>query len=235
MNLMNRYFITGTDTDVGKTFITSLLMKFVKKQKHKVLGFKPIAAGAEYAFGELVNEDALTLLESGNVSVQYKLINPYIYEQAIAPHIASKIEDETITVEGINKAYSLINNEITKDDYLFTEGAGGWALPINDKEYLYDWVCEQNIPVVLVVGLKLGCLNHALLTQAHMKSLSINCVGWIANHIDPNMAMQQQNIESLKERLNMPLLAVAPFHDKKSNSMPKLQIYKALKAVLNLE
>jgi len=232
---MNQYFITGTDTDVGKTFITSLLMKFIKQHKHKVLGFKPIAAGAQYAFDELVNEDALTLLESGNVSVPYKLINPYIYELPIAPHIAAKIVDNAITIDGLNEAYSLIKNEVTADDYLITEGAGGWALPINDKEYLYDWVCEQNIPVVLVVGLKLGCLNHALLTQAHMKSLNINCVGWVANHIDPNMAMQQQNVESLKERLKMPLLAVAPFHDKTVNAMPKLQVYKALKHVLNLK
>jgi len=232
---MNHYFITGTDTDVGKTFITSLLMKFIKQNKHKVLGFKPIAAGSEYAFDELVNEDALTLLESGNVSVPYNLINPYIYEQPIAPHIAAKLANENISVSGLNTAYLQISKKISKDDYLITEGAGGWALPINDDEYLYDWVSENNMPVILVVGLKLGCLNHALLTQAHMKALGINCIGWVANHIDPNMNVQQENIDALKQRLTMPLLAVAPFHDENSDAKPKLQIYKALKNVLNLD
>jgi len=232
---MNHYFITGTDTDVGKTFITSLLMKFIKQNKHKVLGFKPIAAGSEYAFDELVNEDALTLLESGNVSVPYNLINPYIYEQPIAPHIAAKLANENISVSGLNTAYLQISKKISKGDYLITEGAGGWALPINDDEYLYDWVSENNMPVILVVGLKLGCLNHALLTQAHMKALGINCIGWVANHIDPNMNVQQENIDALKQRLTMPLLAVAPFHDENSDAKPKLQIYKALKNALNLD
>jgi len=232
---MNHYFITGTDTDVGKTFITSLLMKFIKQNKHKVLGFKPIAAGSEYAFDELVNEDALTLLESGNVSVPYNLINPYIYEQPIAPHIAAKLANEKISVSGLNTAYLQISKKISKGDYLITEGAGGWALPINDDEYLYDWVSENNMPVILVVGLKLGCLNHALLTQAHMKALGINCIGWVANHIDPNMNVQQENIDALKQRLTMPLLAVAPFHDENSDAKPKLQIYKALKNALNLD
>lgn len=232
---MNHYFITGTDTDVGKTFITSLLMKFIKQHKHQVLGFKPIAAGAEYAFDELVNEDALTLLESGNVSVPYKLINPYIYEQPIAPHIAAKLSNEKISVSGLNSAYSKISKEIQKVGYLITEGAGGWALPINDEEYLYDWVKEKDMPVILVVGLKLGCLNHALLTQAHMKALGVNCIGWVANHIDPNMDVQQENVDALKQRLTMPLLAVAPFHNEDSHAKPKLQIYKALKNVLNLD
>ena len=232
---MNHYFITGTDTDVGKTFITSLLIKFIKQHKHQVLGFKPIAAGSEYAFDELVNEDALTLLESGNVSVPYKLVNPYTYEQPIAPHIAAKLVNEHISVSGLNNAYVQISKEILQDGYLITEGAGGWALPINDDEYLYDWVSENAMPVILVVGLKLGCLNHALLTQAHMKALGVNCVGWIANHIDPNMDMQKENIESLKQRLIMPLLAVAPFHEEHSGDKPKLQIYKALKGALNLD
>jgi len=232
---MNHFFITGTDTDVGKTFVTSLLMKFIKQQKHKVAGFKPIAAGSEYAFGELVNEDALTLLESGNISLPYKIINPYIFEQPIAPHIAASLNNGSISLSGLNKAYREISSQINNDDHLMIEGAGGWALPINDKEYLYDWVCEHKMPVILVVGLKLGCLNHALLTQAHINALGINCIGWVANHVDPNMAVQEQNIESLKARLNMPLLAVAPFHDKNSDEKPKLQVYKALKTALNIK
>ncbi|SFD46948.1 dethiobiotin synthase [Pseudoalteromonas denitrificans] len=232
---MNEIFITGTDTEVGKTFISSLLIKYIKQHKKKVLGFKPIAAGAEYAFGELVNDDALTLLESGNVSVPYNIINPYIFEQAIAPHIAAQESKKCITLGGLNASYKSIKTRLDPEGYLITEGAGGWALPINEEDYLYDWVKAQNLNVILVVGLKLGCLNHALLTHAHMKSIGVNCIGWIANHIDPSMHAQQQNIDSLIARLPMPLLAVAPFYNDSESEKPKLQVYKVLSDVLNLK
>ncbi len=231
---MKEYFITGTDTEVGKTYVTSLLLKYIRQHginNHKVLGFKPIAAGAEIAFGELVNDDALSLIESSNVNVPYKMVNPYIYKEAIAPHIAAQINNQSISLNGLNAAYHAL--KVHPTDYILTEGAGGWALPVNDDEFLYDWVKQQNLPVILVVGLKLGCINHALLTLSHMQSLGINCVGWIANHVDPNMQAQTQNIESLKSRLSMPLLAISPFVDPEKG-MPKLQVYQVIDHVLGL-
>lgn len=226
---MKSFFITGTDTEVGKTHISSLLLKLIGQYKHRALGFKPIAAGAELAFDQLVNEDALTLIESSNVNVPYALVNPFVFAEPIAPHIAAKLNHATINVSGLSAAYRAI--KAVEADYLLVEGAGGWALPINDEEYLYDFVVKENLPVILVVGLKLGCLNHALLTAAHMKLLGINCIGWIANHVDANMLMQQENIQSLKQRLPMPLLAIAPFNKEK----PTLQIHDSLITQLALK
>ena len=225
---MKQFFITGTDTEVGKTHISCLLLKFIQNYGHRALGFKPIAAGAEEAFGQWVNDDALSLLESSNVNVPYNTVNPFVFAEPIAPHIAAKNTGKTITLASLSASYRAI--KASDADYLLTEGAGGWALPINDTDYLYDWVKAENLPVILVVGLKLGCLNHALLTQAHMLQLGINCVGWIANHVDNTMLEQQANIASLKERLTMPLLAIAPY----AGEQAKLQVHDVLLDVLKL-
>ncbi|KPH64868.1 dethiobiotin synthase [Pseudoalteromonas porphyrae] len=226
---MKQFFITGTDTDAGKTHVSCLLLKLLAQHKKRALGFKPLAAGAEIAFDELVNDDALALMESATVSAKYDLINPFTFAPPIAPHIAAAKVDATITVEGISQAYAKLSE--LECDYILTEGAGGWALPINDTDYLYDWVCKEQLPVILVVGMKLGCLNHALLTAAHFKMLGINCVGWIANQIDPAMNEYQANIDSLKLRLPFPLLAISPYAD----NPPKLQIYKSLLEVLSIK
>ncbi len=225
---MNQFFITGTDTEVGKTHITCLLLKYMKQYQKSVVGFKPIAAGAERAFGELVNEDALSLLESGNMALPYSLINPCVFEPPIAPHIAAEQANKRIEITELNKALDSLQSH--QPDTILVEGAGGWALPINDKQYLYEWVNQRELPVILVVGLKLGCINHALLTLAHIKASGGKCVGWIANHVDESMLMQQENIETLKERLDVPLLAISPYQVEK----PKLQVYQALNDVLEL-
>ena len=226
---MNQVFITGTDTEVGKTYVSSLLIKYIKQHKRSVTGFKPIAAGAEQAFGELVNEDALTLLESGNVALPYKLINPFCFEPPIAPHIAAKKAGEEITKMALSSHLGVLKHQ--ELDHLIIEGAGGWALPINDNDLLSDWVSEQNLPVILVVGLKLGCLNHALLTLSHIKQSGVKCVGWIANYVDDGMLEQDENLQTLKARLDCPLLAIAP---NCKNDKPKLQVYQALNTALNL-
>lgn len=226
---MNQIFITGTDTEVGKTHVSSLLIKYIKQFKKSVTGFKPIAAGAEYAFGELVNDDALTLMESGNVALPYKLINPYVFEPPIAPHIAAKKAGVTITKSSLSEHLAQLKEQ--EIDHLIVEGAGGWALPINDTELLSDWVSEQKLPVILVVGLKLGCLNHALLTLNHIKQSGANCVGWIANYVDDSMLEQSENLDTLKARLDCPLLAIAPSC---KNDKPKLQVYQSLNTALNL-
>lgn len=225
---MNEFFITGTDTDAGKTHVSCLLLKLLAQHKKRALGFKPLAAGAEFAFGELVNDDALALMESASVSALYKQINPFVFAPPIAPHIAAAQVNELLTVDKIGKAYCDLKQLYT--DYILTEGAGGWALPINNDEYLYDWVKVQQLPVILVVGMKLGCLNHAFLTAAHMRDLGINCVGWVANEVDPNMAEYDANLASLQQRLPFPLLAISPY----STGTPKLKIYQSLLDILKL-
>lgn len=225
---MKEFFITGTDTDAGKTHVTSLLLKLLAQYKKKAIGYKPIASGCEMAFGQLVNDDALMLMESATVNAKYDVINPYAFEPAIAPHIAANQVGVTLTLDNLTTAYAQI--QLQGADYILTEGAGGWALPINQTDYLYDWVKLQKLPVILVVGMKLGCINHALLTAAHMHSLGVNCVGWVANQVDPDMAQYQANLESLKMRLPFPLLAMCPY----TQQTAKLQIYKRLLEVLSL-
>lgn len=226
---MKEFFITGTDTDAGKTHVTSLLLKLLAQHKKNAIGFKPLAAGCEMAFDQLVNADALMLMESATVSAKYDLINPFAFAPPIAPHIAAEQVGITITLDKLSAAYSTLKQQGA--DYHLTEGAGGWALPINNTDYLYDWVKAEQLPVILVVGMKLGCLNHALLTAAHMQSLGINCVGWIANQVDPNMDEYQANLDSLKARLPFPILAISPY----SEQTPKLQIYKTLLNTLNIQ
>ena len=226
---MNQFFITGTDTDAGKTHVTSLLLKLLAQHKKRAIGFKPIASGCELAFEQLVNADALMLMESATVSAKYDVINPFAFAPPIAPHIAAEQVGVNITLDKLSTAYSTLKQQGA--DYHLTEGAGGWALPINNTDYLYDWVKAEQLPVILVVGMKLGCLNHALLTAAHMQSLGINCVGWIANQVDPNMDEYQANLDSLKARLPFPILAISPY----SEQTPKLQIYKTLLNTLNIQ
>lgn len=225
---MNSFFITGTDTDAGKTHVTSLLLKLLAQHKKRAIGFKPIASGCEMAFDQLVNADALMLMESATVSANYDIINPFAFAPAIAPHIAADNAGITLNVEKLSAAYHNIKQQGA--DYLLAEGAGGWALPINDDEYLYDWVKAEQIPVILVVGLKLGCINHAILTAAHMQSMGVKCIGWIANQLDPKMDEYQANLDSLKQRLSFPLLAISPY----SEQTPKLQIYKTLLEKLSI-
>ncbi|MGO2478843.1 MAG: dethiobiotin synthase [Pseudoalteromonas sp.] len=225
---MHSFFITGTDTDAGKTHVTSLLLKLLAQHKKRAIGFKPIASGCEMAFDQLVNADALMLMESATVSANYDIINPFAFSPPIAPHIAAQQAGVTLSVAKLSAAYQNIKQQ--EADYLFTEGAGGWALPINDNEYLYDWVKAEQIPVILVVGIKLGCINHAILTAEHMKSMGVNCIGWIANQVDSNMAEYQANLDSLKHRLTFPLLAISPY----TEQTPKLQIYKTLLKELSI-
>jgi len=225
---MKQFFITGTDTDAGKTHVTSLLLKLLAQHKKNAIGFKPLAAGCEMAFDQLVNADALMLMESATVSAKYDVINPFAFAPPIAPHIAAEQVGVTITLDKLSSAYTTLKQQGA--EYLLTEGAGGWALPINDTHYLYDWVKAEQLPVILVVGMKLGCLNHALLTAAHMQSLGINCVGWVANQVDPTMDEYQANLDSLKARLPFPILAICPY----SEQTPKLQIYKTLLNTLSL-
>ncbi len=225
---MKQFFITATDTDAGKTHVTSLLLKLVVQHKRKALGFKPIAAGAEEAFGRLVNTDALTLIESGNTNVLYEQVNPFIYAPPIAPHIAAKQVGEEVTIAKLHDAYADI--KAVGADVLLTEGAGGWLLPINDAELMSEWVSAAQIPVILVVGMKLGCLNHALLTMEVLANQGVHVAGWIANQVDPDMHCYEENLATLKARLPAPMLAESPY----AEGTPKLRIHGALLDTLGL-
>ena len=200
-------FITGTDTEIGKTYISSLLIDELCKQGHKVIGMKPIASGAEKVNGVLKNEDAMQLMQHANVDCPYELVNPYCFEPAIAPHIAAERINNVIDLEVIKKAYFQLAN---KADFVVVEGVGGWSVPINNKQRVADIPGKLTIPVVLVVGMRLGCINHALLTAAAIRANGNTLLGWIANDIDPQMSAYQENLRSLEARLGCPLIAHVP-------------------------
>jgi len=206
------YFVTGTDTDVGKTVCSKALLQAANKQNRSTLAYKPISAGCENTVDGLRNEDALILKDNCSIPVPYNWINPIAYEPPIAPHIAA-LENEDSQIEQTVISKGLTRLQQKSPDFLLIEGAGGWHLPINNEQLLSGWVAEQKIPVVLVVGLKLGCLNHAILTVESIKQSDLPIAGWIANHLQTDMPYVQQNIATLEAYINAPLIAEIPFLD----------------------
>ncbi len=206
-NIARGIFITGTDTGVGKTLASCLLMDALIKQGNNVVGMKPIASGGEKANGALKNDDAIKLIEHANVDAPYQLVNPYCFEPPIAPHIAARQSGQQIDLLVIEQAY----NDLTKQaDWVIVEGVGGWSVPINKQETTADIPSRLNLPVILVVGMKLGCINHALLTAEAIRVSDNNLIGWIANQIDLEMRAYNENLTTLNEMLGSPLIACVP-------------------------
>lgn len=198
------YFITGTDTDVGKTYIASALIKHFCKQGLLTVGMKPVAAGAELVNGRLLNSDVTELIKAGNVDADLALINPYVFSPAIAPHIAAEQAGVSVSLDNIQQAFDVLQ---AKADVVVVEGAGGFRVPINRQETMADLVVKLNLPVIMVVGVRLGCINHALMTAGSIRAVGLNLVGWVANRIDPNMPAIEENILTLKAMLKAPCVA----------------------------
>ncbi|MGO4999146.1 dethiobiotin synthase [Oceanisphaera sp. W20_SRM_FM3] len=207
--MVKTFFVTGTDTEVGKTLVTQALMQAAVESGRKVLGYKPVASGCVLLDGELKNSDALTLQASSSISLPYAMHNPYAFAPAIAPHIAAAQANESISLGRVSDGLARL--KATAVDWIFVEGAGGWRLPINERQYLSDWAKVEHLPVILVVGARLGCINHALLTLEAIRHDGLVVAGWVLNHIDPQMNEVQANVEALKLRINAPLLGEIPW------------------------
>ncbi|MCM2680628.1 dethiobiotin synthase [Echinimonas agarilytica] len=208
---MTVMFVTGTDTDAGKTFISSAILWGLTQSKVNTLGYKPIAAGAAIENGSLVNSDAALLAKYSAANVDAGDINPICLAPPIAPHIAAQQAGITICEEDL---LTHLNQTIEKHapEFTLVEGAGGWKVPLDlAGNTLADLPKKQRWPVIMVVGMKLGCLNHALLTADAMISDGVALAGWVANCVDPDMKEQSTNIESLKALLPSPCLGVVPF------------------------
>lgn len=204
------YFITGTDTGVGKTYISSGLVRHFSSQGKHVAGMKPVASGCELSEhgiwqGQLVNDDVVALYEAGNVKAPLELINPYHFTPAIAPHIAAEKAGVEIDLDVILRSYHTLAEMA---DVVIVEGAGGFFVPLNDQHTLADLAVKLNLPVILVVGMRLGCINHALLTVEAIKARGLQLAGWVANQIDPDMSMFEENLASLRKRIDAPCLSV---------------------------
>ncbi|MEE8429563.1 MAG: dethiobiotin synthase [Gammaproteobacteria bacterium] len=201
------YFITGTDTGVGKTLTALGLMRGLQERGRQVVGMKPIACGGQYRGDALCNEDALALQQAGSISLSYRQVNPVLFEPPIAPHIAAQESSRPIDVAELLTAFQDL---ASRADCVVVEGAGGWLVPLNKSDNMATLAQSLALPVILVVGLRLGCLNHALLTAASIHSYGLTLAGWVANHIDPGFQRADDNIAALEERIPAPLLARLP-------------------------
>lgn len=199
------YFITGTDTGVGKTLVSCALLHAFAAQGKRVVGFKPVAAGCD---DDDHNEDAKQLRDAGTVPASYGQINPYCFPHPIAPHLSARHAGSRIDFARIFASFSELESQ---SDVVVVEGVGGFCVPLNEKQDSVDLTKQLDIPVILVVGLRLGCLNHALLTMRAIADAQIECAGWVANVLDADMPALQENIDTLRERIPAPLLGVVPF------------------------
>ncbi|MCB5227561.1 dethiobiotin synthase [Alishewanella sp. 16-MA] len=206
----NSFFVTGTDTDAGKTFVSTLLLQGFQSLGISAVGAKPIAAGAEInEAGQLVNSDALLLQRHSGIALPYSQLNPLCFAKACAPHFAAAELQQPLSEAVLSAQRQQL--EQSGAEIVLIEGAGGWLLPISADRYLADWVQAENLPVLLVVGVKLGCLNHAVLTARELTRSGCQVIGWVANILQPEMLFLAQNLADLTARLPWPLLATVPF------------------------
>lgn len=202
------WLITGTDTGCGKTAITLGLMAALQAHGHRVLGMKPVASGCELTPEGLRNEDALRIQAQGSFPVPYEQVNPYALASPIAPHIAAAQAGIEIRSEQIQGAYRRLQE---RADLVLVEGIGGWRVPLGPGLYLSDLARVLELPVILVVGLRLGCLNHALLTAESISAQGNTLAGWVANQIDPQMPALRENLDALRALIPAPCLGVVPW------------------------
>lgn len=202
---MSGLFVTGTDTGVGKTRVAVALIHALRAQGLRVAAMKPVAAGC--APGEL-NDDVRALVQASNVAADLRDINPYSFEPPIAPHLAALQAGAAIELPVIVAAYARL---AAAADVVVVEGAGGWRVPLNEREEMADLAHALGLPIVLVVALRLGCLNHALLTAESIAHRRLPWAGWVGNQIDPSMACQAANLDALRARLPVPCLGVQAY------------------------
>ncbi|PXF63866.1 dethiobiotin synthase [Kangiella spongicola] len=202
-------FVTGTDTEIGKTFVSRSIIRALVAKNKRVAGLKPIASDAQRVQGVLQNEDALELQKASNLELSYEQVNPICFEPAIAPHIAADLVGQQLNGDVLTT--NLVVPE--EADCVIIEGAGGWLTPLNQQETYADWVESQGFEVILVVGMKLGCLNHAMLTVRDIERRGLKLVGWVANFAQGEMNKAEDNLHWLKQNIPAPCLGIVPFQE----------------------
>lgn len=198
------YFVTGTDTGVGKTLVSCALLHAFAAQGKRVAGMKPVAAGCGE---EELHEDVVRLRAASSIQAGRGQINPYCFQRAVAPHLAAQFAGVIVNFSRISESFEELSGQA---DVVIVEGAGGFRIPLNAKQDSADLVVELKLPVILVVGMRLGCLNHALLSVEAIEARGIELAGWVANVVDADMEMLDGNVEALRQRIAAPLLGVVP-------------------------
>ncbi|WP_422422336.1 dethiobiotin synthase [Pseudomonas sp. GZD-222] len=202
------YFIAGTDTDVGKTTVAAGLLHAARLAGLSTLGAKPVASGCTASAKGLRNDDALALIAQSSIKLPYEQVNPFAFEPAIAPHLAAREAGVVLGVQGLLTPMRQILEQGA--DFTLIEGAGGWRVPLSDQANLSDLAIALKLPVILVVGVRLGCINHALLSAEAIARDGLQLAGWVANIVDPRTSRLEENLASLAERLPAPCLGRVP-------------------------
>lgn len=204
-----KLFVAGTDTAVGKTYISVGLLNSFRRLGLSTLGIKPVSSGCVMRDNTFYNDDALALQEASSIKLPYHCINPFAFEPPIAPHIAAKQKNIELNLQRLKEGcrYAMT----VGSDVCLIEGVGGWLTPLNNSETMADFVVENELKVILVIGVKLGCLNHSLLTYEAMARQKVNVIGWIGNCVDPKMEFRDENILALQEWLLVPCLGVVDY------------------------
>ena len=215
--MTHSFFITGTDTEVGKTFIARLLLQTAANAGLSTLGLKPVSAGCEDHDGVFGNEDAVQLMHASTVQPEYQEVNPVALREPMAPHIAA--EREGVNISAADLAAHCVQ-QANRADFCVIEGAGGWEVPLNDAESMSDLAIAIGSPVILVSGMRLGCINHSLLTVQAIRASGLQLAGWVANHIDAGMAVPDENFAALEQRIDAPCLGRIDW----SPDQPKLNL-----------
>ncbi|CAI0833250.1 dethiobiotin synthase [Serratia ficaria] len=205
--MIKRWFVTGTDTEVGKTVASSALLQAANLAGYRSAGYKPVASGSEMTADGLRNGDALALQANSGVALSYDEVNPYVFAEPTSPHIVSADEGRPIELARLSAGLRRLEQ---RADWLLVEGAGGWFTPLSERHTFADWVQQERLPVILVVGIKLGCINHALLTAQAIRQAGLPLAGWIANDVSPPGRRHREYLATLHRLLPAPLLGEIP-------------------------
>lgn len=215
--MIKKWFVTGTDTEVGKTVASCALLQAASAAGYRSVGYKPVASGSEMTAEGIRNSDALALQRNGSVTLPYEQINPLAFIEPTSPHIISAEEQRPITFSAMSAG---LLNLTGKADWIQVEGAGGWFTPLSETTTFAEWVISEQLPVILVVGVKLGCINHAMLTAQAVAAAGLSLAGWIANGVQPAGKRHAEYLATLKQRLPAPLLGEIPWLEEIRDETP---------------
>ncbi|MEI7188471.1 dethiobiotin synthase [Dickeya dianthicola] len=206
--MTERWFVTGTDTDVGKTVASVALLQAARRAGFRTAGYKPVASGCDVTPLGIRNSDALQLQANSSVALPYDAVNPLAFVEPTSPHIVSAAENRPIAFSTLSGGLRALERQA---DWVLVEGAGGWFTPLSERHTFADWVREEALPVILVVGVKLGCINHAMLTAQAVQQAGLRLAGWVANVVQRPGRHHHAYLQTLRERIPAPLLGEIPY------------------------
>ncbi len=206
--MIKKFFVTGTDTNIGKTIASSILLKKATKAGYKTAGYKPVSSGCQRTAYGLLNDDAVILQRNSSIRLSYQEVNPISFLENAPPHILSQFQKKNIKIDCLSLG---LKNITQKSNWIIIEGAGGWYTPLSYKNTFSDWVKQEKLTVIMIIAIKLGCINHGILTEKAILSENLICGGWIANNIFPQDRYTSNYIQTLLSYIKSPFLGIIPY------------------------